>query len=280
MMKAGVMGWPISHSLSPRVHGYWLKHHGIDGSYEAMAVESERLESALRALPENGFRGVNLTIPHKEAALKLVDYVDPLAQTVGAINTVIVRKDGTLEGRNTDVFGFTENLHAAGFRFDRAYNNGANPPIATILGAGGAARAVVSALQQMGFSNIRIVNRSIERAKQLASEMWGNIAVFSWDEVDAAVSGTALLVNTTSMGMAGQPPMRVHIASLPKEAWVTDLVYAPLKTELLINAAAKGLRCVDGLGMLLHQARPAFKAWFGVDPEVTEALRKHVLEGT
>lgn len=272
---AGVMGWPVGHSKSPRLHGYWLSLYGIDGAYVPLPVREENLERALRALPALGFRGANLTIPHKEAAMKIVDKVDPLAQRVGAINTIVVQEDGALEGRNTDVFGFEENLKAAGFVLN------ARAPTAVVLGAGGASRAIVVALQEMGFQEIRIVNRNKERAEFLVTSLRGDnqFAVFGWDEVDQSLQDAGLLVNTTSLGMVGQPELEINLSSLPPDAWVTDAVYAPLETRLLKKARERGLQAVDGLGMLLHQARPGFAAWFGHEPEVTDELRHFVLDG-
>jgi shikimate dehydrogenase len=271
---AGVMGWPVGHSRSPQLHGTWLQRYGIDGAYVPLAVEPSRLEQALRALPALGFRGVNLTIPHKEEALRLVDRADPVAKRVGAVNTIVVGGDGTLEGCNTDAFGFQENLKAAGFK---AAQNAA----AVVLGAGGAARAVLAALQDMGFAEIRLVNRTRDRAERCAGSLRnpgsGAINVFAWASAAEALDGAALLVNTTTLGMAGQPPLEIDLTPLPAHAWVTDIVYTPLMTGLLKRAQGRGLCVVDGLGMLLHQARPGFAAWFGVEPDVTDELRQAVL---
>ncbi|MDD3183192.1 MAG: shikimate dehydrogenase [Alphaproteobacteria bacterium] len=271
---AGVMGWPISHSKSPRLHGFWLREHAIDGTYVPLAVQPEKIEQALRALPVLGFRGCNLTIPHKELAMKIVDHIDPLAHRVGAVNTIIVRDDQTLEGLNTDVFGFSENLTRAGFSFDQQNSS------ATVLGAGGVARAIVVALQDMGLKDIRIVNRNIERAQALADSLrveGGSFHVYGWEACNQALESAVLVVNSTSLGMVGQPTLEIDLSPLAKGAWVTDAVYAPLETDLLKQAQVKGYRTVDGLGMLLHQARPGFRAWFGVMPEITPQLRDHVL---
>ncbi len=271
---AGVMGWPINHSRSPGLHNYWLKEHGIDGVYIPMAVDPAQLESALRAMAVLNFRGCNLTIPHKEKALSIVDKADDLTRRVGAINTIVVESDGSLSGKNTDVFGFMENLLSSGFKVPQRNKK------ATVLGAGGAARAVIVALQEMGFSDIALVNRSFQRAEQCADSFRkkGNVGAFDWKETPKALEDAALLVNTTSLGMEGQPPLDVDLNRLPPEAWVTDIVYAPLETALLKTAKEKGHQTVDGLGMLLHQARPAFEAWFGVSPQVSQDLRKHVLD--
>jgi shikimate dehydrogenase len=275
---AGVMGWPVGHSLSPRLHGFWLRQHRIDGAYVPLAVAPDRLEQALRALPAIGFRGVNLTIPHKEPALALVDRITPAAARIGAVNTVIVGQDGLL-GDNTDGYGFIASL-AAG-----APDWQAGAGSAVLLGAGGAARAIAVALIDAGAPELRLVNRTLARAETLASQLGdaarergATLTVLPWQD-EGALAGASLLVNTTSLGMTGQPPLEVDLAPLPAEALVTDIVYSPLETGLLAAARARGHVVVDGLGMLLHQARPGFRAWFGIDPEVTDALRATVLAG-
>ena len=267
---AGVMGWPIAHSLSPRLHGYWLEHHRIDGVYMPLAVAPEDLSAALSALPALGFRGVNLTLPHKEPALDLCDQVDELARRIGAVNTIVVR-EGKLVGSNSDAFGFLENLK------EGAPEWRAEAAPAVVLGAGGAARAVVAALADAGAPDVRIVNRTRERAEALAASLGGALSVRSWEQRGEALAGAGLLVNTTTLGMAGQAPLDLDLAELPGRALVTDIVYAPLVTPLLEAARARGNPVVDGLGMLLHQARPGFEAWFGLRPEVTPALRAFVL---
>ena len=268
---AGIMGWPVGHSLSPRLHGHWLRRHGIDGAYVPLAVPPERLEQALRALPALGLRGCNLTLPHKEAALALVDRATALARRVGAVNTVVVTPDGMLAGDNTDGFGFLANL-ADGCPRWRAE---AGP--AVLLGAGGAARAVAVALLDAGAPEVRLLNRTPDRAQKLAGELDGPVVAVSWAERAAALDGAALLVNTTSLGMAGQPPLVLSLDALPRTALVADVVYTPLITPLLAVARAHGNPVVDGLGMLLHQARPGFHAWFGVEPVVDQELRAVVL---
>ncbi len=270
---AGIMGWPVGHSLSPRLHGHWLRRHGIDGAYVPLAVPPERLEQALRALAALGLRGCNLTIPHKQAALVLVDRATPLARRIGAVNTVVVAPDGTLAGDNTDGFGFLASL-AAGCPGWRAE---AGP--AVLLGAGGAARAVTVALLDAGAPEVRLLNRTPDRAQELAAGLDGPVAVVPWAERAAALDGAALLVNTTSLGMAGQPPLVLSLDALPRTALVADVVYTPLITPLLAVARAHGNPVVDGLGMLLHQARPGFQAWFGVEPVVDQELRAVVLAG-
>jgi shikimate dehydrogenase len=275
---AGVMGWPVGHSLSPRLHGFWLRQHRIDGAYVPLAVAPDRLEQALRALPAMGFRGVNLTIPHKEPALALVDRITPAAARIGAVNTVIVGQDGLL-GDNTDGYGFIASLVAGA----PDWQAGGGP--AVLLGAGGAARAIAVALIDAGAPEMRLVNRTLARAETLASQLGdaarergATLTVLPWQD-EGALAGASLLVNTTSLGMTGQPPLEVDLALLPAEALVTDIVYTPLETGLLAAARAHGHVVVDGLGMLLHQARPGFRAWFGIDPEVTDALRATVLAG-
>lgn len=268
---AGVMGWPVGHSRSPRLHNYWLEQLGIDGAYVPLAVAPENFEQVLRALPLMGFAGINVTVPHKEAALHLVDDVEPVARRIGAVNTVVVRGDGSLEGRNTDAFGFLENL----FRGAPQWNVASGP--AVVLGAGGAARAVCAALVDAGIPEIRLVNRSIARAEQVALDVGGPIQVCPWAACTRAMTGCTLLVNTTTLGMTGQPPLEIDLTPLPVSAVVNDIVYAPLVTDLLAAAAARGNPVVDGLGMLLWQAVPGFATWFGTLPEVTPALREFVL---
>jgi len=268
-MKAGVLGWPVKHSLSPRLHHFWLQKYKIEGTYEAMAVKPEEVKKVLRNLPDQKFSGVNLTIPHKEIAVEVVDHLHSFAKRIGAENMVVIRKDGTLEGRNTDAYGFTQNLLCAGFASDER-------PI-TVLGAGGVARAVIAALLDMGFTDIRIVNRTRNRAEMLANTFSKTkISIFGWSDTHF-LKDSILLVNATSLGLHGQPPLELSLDRLPDDAWVNDLVYVPLMTELLKRAQARGNKIVDGLGMLLHQARPAFSAFFGMEPEVTDDLRSFVL---
>jgi shikimate dehydrogenase len=268
---AGVMGWPVAHSLSPRLHGFWLEQYRIDGAYVPLPVKPERLEAALRALPDLGFAGCNLTIPHKEAALLVLDEVADEARRIGAVNTVRVRQDGSLYGWNTDSEGYAQSLAAAlpGWSL-------AGKP-AAVIGAGGAARAVVSALTGLGASEIRLVNRSPGRAQELARALGGPVRTHDWADMAKALRGVELLVNTTTLGMTGQPPLEIDLAPLAREAVVSDIVYAPLETPLLAAARARGHTAVDGLGMLLHQAVSGFEAWFGRRPEVTQALRDFVL---
>lgn len=268
---AGVMGWPVGHSLSPSLHGFWLETLGVDGAYVPLAVAPENFDAVLRDLPKLGFKGVNVTIPHKEAALKACDEIDEVAKRIGAVNTVMVRPDGKLWGTNTDAFGFIENLKW------RAPDWTADRGPATVIGAGGAARAVVVALLDAGVAHVNLVNRTRPRAEALAASLGDKVLVKDWETRALALNDVALLVNTTSLGMTGQPPLELDLASLPKEAVVNDIVYVPLETELLKAAKARGNKCVDGIGMLLHQARPGFAAWFGIEPQVSDALMMHVL---
>jgi shikimate dehydrogenase len=269
---AGVMGWPVGHSLSPKLHGFWLERHGIDGAYVPLAVAPDDFSQALRMLPRMGFAGVNVTVPHKEAALVAVDRADPLARRIGAVNTVVVEADGALIGSNTDAYGFMENLLAGAPGW--IPTSGA----AMILGAGGAARAVAVALLDAGANALRVVNRTESRAEALVRDLDGAVKVVPWEHRSASLADAALLVNTTTLGMTGQPPLDLDLAALPPEAVVSDIVYTPLETALLTAARARGNPVVDGLGMLLHQARPGFAAWFGVEPEVDDALRDFVLQ--
>ena len=268
---AGVLGWPVGHSRSPRLHGHWMQQYGIDGAYVPMAVKPQDLGAALRALPVLGFAGCNLTIPHKEPAVALVDRVDAVASRIGAVNTIIVGDDGSLEGRNTDGYGFLANLR------DGEPGWSARRGAAVLIGAGGAARAIVVALLDEGAPEIRIVNRTAGRAAALAAEFGSRIAPVAWHERGEALAGAALLVNTTSQGMDGEKPLDLPLDRLPRDALVNDAVYIPLETPFLTAARRRGNKVVDGLGMLLHQAQPGFAAWFGVAPEVTPALRAAVL---
>ncbi len=270
---AGVIGWPVGHSLSPRLHGYWLRAYGVDGAYLPLPVTPENFAAAVSALPKLGFAGVNITVPHKEAALQVVDKADNNAQRIGAVNTIVIEDDGSLTGSNTDGFGFLENLRAGRPRWR------ADTGPAVVLGAGGAARAICAALLDAGAPEIRLLNRTRQRAEALAAAIGGAIRVIDWVEPATAMPDAGLLVNTTTLGMAGKPNLDIDLAPLPPAALVTDIVYAPLRTPLLTQAEARGLATVGGLGMLLHQARPGFAAWFGRQPEVTDALADYVRAG-
>lgn len=264
---AGVIGHPISHSKSPRMHGYWLDQLGIAGHYVPMDVAPDKLEMVVRMLPHAGFCGVNITIPHKERVLEIADTVTELAARIGAANTLTFSEDGQIHADNTDSYGFLENLRHG----TPNWKPDGGP--AVIFGAGGASRAVIIALQDAGVPSIFLANRTRSRADALKAEFSGNISVIDWDAVDAHLGNASLLVNTTSLGMTGSPPLTLNIEALPSSAVVTDLVYAPLETDLLKSARANGCDVVDGLGMLLYQGVPGFERWFGVRPEVTGDLR-------
>lgn len=264
---AGVMGWPIAHSRSPRIHNYWFARHGVEGVYAPLPVEPGRLEAALRALPALGFAGCNLTIPHKEAALAFLDEIDPAARRIGAVNCVVVGQNGALIGRNYDGYGFIASLREA------APNWRASDGPCVVIGAGGGARAIVSGLIEAGATEIRLFNRTRARADRLAADFGPGVCAHEWDARHEALAGAGLLVNTTSQGMVGQEPLDLSLAALPPSAVVADIVYAPLETPLLAAARQMGATPVDGLGMLLHQARPAFRDWTGVMPEATPELR-------
>lgn len=268
---AAVIGWPVEHSLSPVIHGYWLRHYGIAGSYEKLLVSPDELSSVLSRLKNRGLVGANVTIPHKVAALQAVDRATAVAKRIGAVNTLYFDK-GALVGDNSDAEGFAENLRA-----NAATWLPASGP-AVVLGAGGAARAVVVALLDAGVQELRLLNRTRSRAEALAKDFGDRLVVSDWQERDASLRGAALLINTTSLGMVGQPPLALRLDALPLAAAVNDIVYKPLETNLLAQARARGNKAVDGLGMLLYQARPGFHRWFGRLPEVTEALRAEVLE--
>jgi shikimate dehydrogenase len=269
---AGVAGWPIAHSSSPRLHTYWLERYAIDGVYVPLAIPPDRFVAAVKLLPALGFRGINVTIPHKEAAFAAMDGCDDGAARLGAVNTVVIDGHGRLNGSNTDGYGFVEHLRASvsGWRADRP---------AAVVGAGGAALAVVDALLRLGVPEIRVANRTGERARALADRLGKAVAPVSWDDRGRMLAGVGLLVNTTALGMRGQPPLTLDLSALPLEAPVYDLVYVPLETELLRAARRRHHPTVDGLGMLLHQARPGFAAWFGVEPAVDRSVREHVLAG-
>jgi shikimate dehydrogenase len=266
-LLAGVMGDPVMHSRSPKLHNYWLAKYGLAGTYVPLAISAERLRAALRALPALGFAGCNLTIPHKEAALDIVDKLDPLARRIGAVNCVVVAPDGSLEGHNHDGFGYIESVREAQPKW-RADTG----PI-VVIGAGGGARAVLVGLVDQGAREIRLVNRTPARGKALAQDLGGPIGALRWEEREAALEGAAMLINATNQGMLGEPPLDIALDRLPVSALVSDIVYIPRETALLAAARRRGNPTVNGLGMLLHQARPAFHAWFGIMPDVTPELR-------
>lgn len=272
-LLAGVIGWPISHSRSPLLFGHWFAEYGLDGAYVRLAVREDDLADVVRALPKAGFRGANVTLPHKLAALALADEATDAARAIGAANTLTFAPNGRILADNTDGYGFCENLRAGAPGWDPA----AAPSL--VLGAGGAARAILHVLLEAGVPLIRLANRTRSRAEALAAQFGPRIAVVDWETREAAAEGAWLIVNTTSLGMTGKAPLIFSLAAAPASAVVTDIVYAPLETDLLAEARARGMVAVDGLGMLLHQARPGFRAWFGLDPEVTPALRQAALGG-
>ncbi len=267
---AGLIGWPVSQSRSPMLHGHWLAEHGIPGTYVPLPVAPGKLAEALRGLVALGFAGANVTVPHKEEAARLVDRVDPIGRRMGAINLIVVEADGTLSGYNKDGYGFVESLRES----QPTWRGDAGP--AVVLGAGGGARSVVVSLLEEGAPSVRLLNRTRARAEQLKAEFGGPIEVIDWEARNEALAGAALLVNTTTQGMTGQPPLEISLEALPTAALVCDIVYNPLIPPLLAAARARGNPIVGGLGMLLHQARPAFEKWFGVLPSVTPELRAKI----
>jgi shikimate dehydrogenase len=267
---AGVMGWPVAHSRSPKLHNYWIQKYGLNGSYVLLPVQPDNLQAAVAGLPALGFAGCNITIPHKVTAMELVHEVDANAKRMGAINTIVVQQDGSLKGFNNDGFGYIQSLLDA--QPDWRADTG---PI-TVLGAGGAARAVVLSLAERGAKEIRLLNRSDAKAQELANVFGAPVKAMPWSQRHEALAGIALLVNTTNQGMHGNPALDLDLTQLPTTALVSDIIYVPLETPLLAAARARGNRTVNGLGMLLNQARPAFHAWFGVMPEITPELRQAV----
>jgi shikimate dehydrogenase len=264
---AGLMGDPVMHSRSPLIHNYWLKHYDLAGSYVLLAIKPMNLDRALKALPALGFAGCNLTIPHKEAAMAAMDDVDPVAKRIGAMNCVVVGADGKLSGFNNDGYGYIESVR------EEHPNWRADAGPVVVIGAGGGARAVVSALCDAGAPEVRLINRTQQRAERLAIEYGAPVRVYPWQDREGALCGAAMLVNTTSLGMHGQPPLDLALDHLPGHALVSDIIYIPKETPLLLQARLRGNPVSNGLGMLIHQARPAFKAWFGVLPVVTPELR-------
>jgi shikimate dehydrogenase len=269
-LMAGVMGWPVMHSRSPMLHNYWFQKHQLAGTYVPLAIRPEGLAAALRALHPLGFAGCNLTIPHKQQAMTIVNEIDEVAKRIGAISCVVVRSDGSLAGSNNDCYGFIHNIkqEQPGWRAD------AGP--AVVIGAGGGSRAVCYGLAQEGAKEIRLVNRSLDRAKGIANEFGSPIKALPWEQRHDALEGAATVVNSTSQGMVGQPALDIKLDKLPANALVADIIYIPLETPFLAAARKRGNRTVNGLGMLLHQGRPAWKAWFGIEPEVTPELRSMI----
>lgn len=268
---AAVLGHPVAHSRSPALHNYWLKRYGIKGHYIPIDIAPMDLSELIRTLPRLGFVGCNVTIPHKEAILQIADVVTDRAALIGAANTLIFRKDGKIHADNTDGSGFIANL-----RQHAPHWVPASGP-AVVLGAGGAARAVVAALIEVGVPEIRVANRTRPRADALRSDFGAKIHVHEWVQAGNLLEDAATVINTTSLGMTGKADFHVPLDKLNPQALCNDLVYTPLKTQFLIEAEAQGATIVDGLGMLLHQAAPGFERWFGIRPEVDEATRKAVL---
>lgn len=267
---AAVLGSPIAHSKSPRLHSYWLDRYGLKGHYIPIDVAQADLKEVLATLPKMGFVGANVTIPHKEAVLGLADIVTDRAALIGAANTLIFRPDGKVHADNTDGFGFTENLRA-----NATWDPKSGP--AAVFGAGGAARAVLASLIDIGVPEIRLANRTRARAEGLKTEFGSKIKVVEWVQAGNMLDGAKTVVNTSSLGMVGKPEFKVPLDALDKSAVVTDLVYTPLRTAFLERAAAMGCQTVDGLGMLLYQAVPAFERFFGHRPDVDEATRDTLL---
>lgn len=263
---AGVMGWPVSHSRSPVIHNYWIAKYGLRGVYGLFPVEPTQLCTAIHGLRALGLAGCNVTIPHKVEAMKHMDWIDPIALRMGAINTIVVQSNGALHGFNNDGFGFIESLKA-----QRTNWNVNSQPI-VLLGAGGAARAIIVSLIDAGAKEIRLLNRTRHKADKLRDEFSAFITVYDWAERNDALNGGSLLINTTSLGMQGQEHLDISLHQLPIDALVCDVVYTPLETALLTTARRRGNTTVNGLGMLLHQARPAFNKWFGIMPEITPSL--------
>ncbi len=270
MKRACVIGWPVEHSRSPAIHRYWLELYCIDGAYEKEAVRPEEFASFLGSLSDRGYAGANVTLPHKTEALRLATKADESARTIGAANTLWLDGTGRLNASNTDAYGFMTNLNQEAPH----WNKGRAPVM--VLGAGGAARAILYGLIAQGASRILLANRTRDRADVLAGTFGPAVSVVDWDARNQALAGCGLLVNATSLGMSGKDPLDIEVEALPEDAVVADIVYSPLETPLLATARARRRQAVDGLGMLLYQAVPGFERWFGVRPQVTKELKAHV----
>jgi shikimate dehydrogenase len=270
VIKACVIGWPVEHSRSPLIHRYWLQHYGIDGAYEKEAVRPDELARVLASLGNRGYAGANVTLPHKEEALRLAAVADAAASAIGAANTLWLDEAGRLCAGNSDAYGFMTNLEAEAPH----WNAGRRPVM--VLGAGGAGRAILHGLLAGGASRILLANRTRDRAEALARDFGPAVTLVDWQDRGAALEGCGLLVNATSLGMTGKEPLDIELEALPRDAVVADIVYSPLETKLLAEARARGNLAVDGLGMLLHQAVPGFERWFGIRPDVTPVLKAHV----
>jgi shikimate dehydrogenase len=269
-LLAGVMGWPVHQSRSPMLHNYWFKQHNLAGTYVPLAVKPQDIETALRGLPALGFSGVNITIPHKQTSMPLMAEIDAVGRGIGAINLVTVRPDGSMAGSNTDAHGCITNIRQT----QPEWRPGLGPMV--IIGAGGASRTAIWAFADAGVKEIRIANRTHARALAVAKDLGGSCKVYAWEERHDILDGAALLVNATNQGMIGQPPLDLRLDKLPKSAFVYDIVYNPIETPLIAAARARGHRVIPGLGMLLNQAPPAWKAWFGIEPQVTPELRRMI----
>lgn len=263
---AGVMGWPVAHSRSPLIHNHWIHQHHLNGAYGIFPVQPEQLQAAVHGLRALGIAGCNITIPHKVKAMRYVDWVHPLAQRVGAINTIVVQADGSLHGYNNDGYGYIQSLLEA----QPDWRASTGP--AVVIGAGGAARAIVVALLDAGATEVRVINRTHSKADEFAQEFGPRVSSVSWASRQDALADAALLVNTTNQGMHGQPALDLPLTNLPITTLVSDAVYVPLETPLLAAARLRGNSTVNGLGMLIHQARPAFQAWFGILPDADKTL--------
>lgn len=269
-LMAGVMGWPVMHSRSPLMHNYWMDQQGLTGTYVPLAIKPGALAPALKALHPLGFAGCNLTIPHKLEAMTMVDEVDEVATKIGAISCVVVRSDGSLFGTNNDWLGFIGNIkqQQPDWRADAG-------PVA-VIGAGGGGRAVCYGLLQQGATEIRLVNRTFEKAEAIAAEFGGPIQALRWEDRHHALDGAAMVVNVTNQGMVGEPALDLRLDRLSTSALAADIIYTPLETPFLAAARERGNRTVNGLGMLMHQGPPAWKLWFDVEPVVTAELRKRM----
>ena len=268
---AGVMGWPISQSRSPILHNYWINKYKLNGRYVPLAVRPERLTDAIRGLPALGFRGCNLTMPHKQMAMTMVDSLTDTAKRIGAVNCIVVGDDGKMSGTNNDGNGYVLSVQEVVPSWKPDIG-----PIA-ILGAGGAARAIIVAMLERGAKEIRLINRTYEKAEQLAKDFGAAIKPMRWEKRAGAIADVALLTNATNQGMTGKPPLDISLDKLSKQTIVSDLIYVPPETPFLAAARGRGNVTVNGLGMLLHQARPAFQAWFGAMPEITQDLRDAIM---
>lgn len=269
-IKCGVIGHPVQHSKSPLIHNHWIAEHALSGEYKAIDIPPEALKEGVQGMVDDGYAGFNVTIPHKQNILEFCATVDDTARHIGAVNTVVI-KDGKLHGTNTDAFGFIENVRKNTFGVDFSHR-----PV-VVLGAGGAARAIIHGLIEAGAENIILTNRTMDKAKEIAGMNADIVRVAPWEERSKILGSAGFLVNTTALGMTGKSPLEIDLAALPKDAAVCDIVYAPLMTDLLQQAQRNGNQIVTGIGMLLHQARPAFEKWFGVLPDVTSDLEEKVL---